>query len=86
MNRRARLQLRLQETVEYLSIAAIVYYVAGLVGYVARGLKAEGVGVKPDVVVAIAVPVIAVVVIFVARQLRRRILAAHRDLDPPRRA
>ena len=38
MNRRARLQLRLQETVELLSIAAIVYYLAGLVGYIAKGL------------------------------------------------
>ena len=37
MNRRARLQLRLQQTVEGLSVAAIVYYMAGLVGYVGQG-------------------------------------------------
>ena len=41
MNRRARLQLRLQETVELLSIAAIVYYLAGLVNYIAKGLDAS---------------------------------------------
>ena len=74
MNRRARLQLRLQETVELLSIAAIVYYVAGLVNYLAKGLDAN----DPDAVVAIAIPVIALVVIAVAQILRRRILAAHR--------
>ena len=74
MNRRARLQLRLQETVELLSIAAIVYYVAGLVNYIAKGLDAS----DPDRVVAIAIPIIAVVVIAVAQILRRRILAAHR--------
>jgi uncharacterized membrane-anchored protein len=74
MNRRARLQLRLQETVELLSIAAIVYYVAGLVNYIAKGLDAS----DPDAVVAIAIPIIGVVVIAVAQILRRRILAAHR--------
>ena len=74
LNRRARLQLRLQETVELLSIAAIVYYLAGLVNYIAKGLDAS----NPDAVVAIAIPIIAVVVIAVAQVLRRRILAAHR--------
>jgi len=42
MNNRARLQLRLQQTVEGLSVAAIVYYLAGLVGYLAKGIKAGG--------------------------------------------
>jgi uncharacterized membrane-anchored protein len=74
LNRRARLQLRLQETVELLSIAAIVYYVAGLVNYIAKGLDAG----DPDRVVAVAIPIIAVVVIGVAQLLRHRILAAHR--------
>ena len=41
MNRRAQQQLKLQETVEGLSIAAVTYYVVGLVGYVAKGFKAE---------------------------------------------
>ena len=74
LNRRARLQLRLQETVELLSIAAIVYYLAGLVNYIAKGLDAS----DPDAVVAIAIPIIAVVVIGVSQILRHRILAAHR--------
>ena len=33
MDRRARLQLRLQQTVEGLSVAAVSYYVVGLVAY-----------------------------------------------------
>ncbi|TIV89776.1 MAG: DUF3422 domain-containing protein, partial [Mesorhizobium sp.] len=37
MNNRARLQLRLQQTVEGLSVAAVSYYVVGLIGYVAKG-------------------------------------------------
>ena len=36
MNRRARLQLRLQQTVEGLSIAAVTYYVVSLVAYAAK--------------------------------------------------
>ena len=42
MNRRARLQLRLQQTVEGLSIAAITYYGVGLVGYLAKGAEGRG--------------------------------------------
>ena len=42
MNRRQQLQLRLQATVEGLSVAAITYYIVGLVGYAAKGLKEGG--------------------------------------------
>lgn len=59
MNRRARLQLRLQQTVEGLSVAAIVYYAAGLVGYVAKAVKAGGLKLEPDLVVGLAIPVLA---------------------------
>ena len=40
MNRRTKLQLRLQQTVEGLSVAAITYYIVGLTGYAAKGLNA----------------------------------------------
>ena len=33
MNKRSQLQLRPQETVEGLSVAAITYYTVGLIGY-----------------------------------------------------
>lgn len=73
MNRRAQLQLRLQETVEGLSVAAITYYIVGLVGYLAKGLKAAGARVDPDVAAAIAIPLVAVAVAFGVRKIRRRI-------------
>lgn len=73
MNRRARLQLRLQQTVEGLSIAAIVYYVAGLLGYVGKGLKAGGLALDIDLVVGLAVPVVAALAILAVRRARRRI-------------
>src|SRR5215469_9956886 len=58
MNRRARLQLRLQQTVEFFSIAAITYYGAGLVGDVAHGAAVLGFTVDEPLAVAISVPVI----------------------------
>jgi uncharacterized membrane-anchored protein len=72
MDRRAKLQLRLQQTVEGLSVAAIVYYLAGLVGYVAKGVKASGWRFEPDLVVGIAVPALAIVAFFTVRRARRR--------------
>jgi len=75
MDRRARLQLRLQQTVEGLSVAAITYYVVGLVGYVAKGAKAAHVPVEPDVAVAVAIPVVAVTVWFLIHRVRRHFSA-----------
>lgn len=68
MNRRAALQLRLQETVEGLSVAAITYYIVGLIGYVAKGVHSAGVGIHPDLAVALSVPF---VVAFTALGVRR---------------
>jgi uncharacterized membrane-anchored protein len=76
MNRRQEAQLLLQSAVEGLSVAAITYYGAGLVGYLAKGGKAAGWPVAPDVVVAAAVPLIALAVWWGVRQLHARILAS----------
>jgi uncharacterized membrane-anchored protein len=78
MNRRARLQRRLQETGEGLSIAAITYYVAGLVGYVAKGLKASGVPIDADLTEGLAISVVAVLVALVVRYMRRSVTKAAR--------
>ena len=79
MDRRARLQLRLQQTVEGLSVAAIVYYVAGLAGYGAKALKAAGLPIQPDLVVGIVVPVAALVVMLAVRRIHRRIAHDERE-------
>ena len=73
MDRRARLQLRLQETVEGLSVAAITYYGAGLVGYIARGVNAIGFPVDHEIAVALAIPVMAVLVALALKRVRRKI-------------
>lgn len=71
MNRRARIQLRLQETVELLSIAAVTYYGVGLVGYAFKGLKALGIGVNPEVAMAVSIPIVAFLVARVVRNVRK---------------
>ena len=73
MNRRARLQLRLQQTVEGLSVAAITYYLASLVGYLAKGAKAAGLPVDPDLAGAASIPLLALAVWFGLRQLHRHL-------------
>ena len=75
MNRRARLQLRLQETVEGLSVVAITYYGSQLVSYLAKGGKPYLGPVSPDVVTAISIPVIAGLVALGLRRMRRSLAA-----------
>lgn len=83
MDRRAKLQLRLQQTVEGLSVAAIVYYVAGLVGYGAKALKAAGVHIDPDLTVGLVIPVVAVLVMLALRRAHHRIAHGERDTPHP---
>lgn len=72
MNRRAKLQLRLQETVEGLSIAAITYYIVGLVSYMAAGLKELGLlPMDKSVVTMLSIPFVLALVAFGVRRLRK---------------
>lgn len=72
MDRRAKAQLRLQQAVEGLSVAAIVYYAAGLVGYLSKGLQSAGIGLEPDMLVGGSVPLLFVAVVIATRRARRR--------------
>jgi uncharacterized membrane-anchored protein len=58
MDKRAKLQLRLQGTVEGLSIAAISYYIVGLVGYLAKALKEMGASINIDLFVGASIPIV----------------------------
>jgi uncharacterized membrane-anchored protein len=75
MNRRARLQLRLQQTVEGLSIAAITYYVVGLVGYMLKGARAGGTAVDADLYTGISVPLVALLAALGVRLARKHYTA-----------
>jgi uncharacterized membrane-anchored protein len=61
MNRRAELQLRLQRTVEGLSVVAISYYAVSLTGYLLYPLTEVLDVSKGMVTAAVTVPVVALV-------------------------
>ncbi len=70
MSNRVRLQLRLQETVEGLSIVAITYYASQLVNYLAKGVK-DALPLSPEAITAASIPAIALLVHLAAKRTRR---------------
>jgi uncharacterized membrane-anchored protein len=73
LNARAAQQLRLQQAVEGLSVAAISYYLIGLISYAAKGLKAFGWSLNPDIVAGILLPLIGISVWLGLRKLHTKI-------------
>ena len=78
MNRRGDLQLKLQSTVEGLSVAAITYYIVGLVSYLAKGAQKLGWGFSPESTAAVAIPLVAASVWWSLRRLHRRMFGEAR--------
>ncbi len=72
MNERTKLQLRLQSTVEGLSVAAIGYYVVSLFGYLAKGAHDGGLQVEPSLATALFVPVAVGLVWMITHRIRQR--------------
>lgn len=73
MTRRQALQLRLQSTVEGLSVVAITYYGASLVSLLAKGIAKLGWPVGPELSGAISVPVIAVGAWLLVRRVHHKL-------------
>ena len=80
MDQRARLQLRLQETVESLSVLVLTYYAVSLLAYVAKGGKEAGLSIHPEIIAAIAAPVVAITFLLISKRRRRRIIAMGKSL------
>ena len=74
--KRAKLQLHLQQAVEGLSVAAISYYVVGLISHLAQGIRAAGAEVNPDIVTLVAIPIVAVLAALGVRHIRRGVKRA----------
>ena len=79
MNRRARLQLRLQETVEGLSVVILSYYCVSLVGYAFKGLGEAGIVPNAGIATALSIPVVIAGVAIGIRRGRGRILRDNAD-------
>lgn len=73
MNRRQGLQLQLQATVEGLSVAAITYYIVGLVSYLAKGAQKVGWPFSADGTAAVAIPIVAFTVWWGLRRLHAKV-------------
>ena len=86
MGNRVQLQLRLQQTVEGLSVAAIAYYVVSLFHLLVSGVKSSNRAVDPELLTALAVIPIVCVVALAVRRIRRRHQDGHGPTLEPRPA
>jgi len=73
MNQRTHMQLRLQQTVEGLSVLAISYYTIGILGYIAKPLAHRFPNVDGSIALGIAAPVVVATAWFLMRRLRNRV-------------
>ncbi len=77
LTRGQELQLRLQSTVEGLSIAAISYYVISLMLYGAKALKTAGVPIHPEMAAGASVPVVLWAVWRTTKRIHEKLHADH---------
>ena len=77
LTRGQALQLRLQTTVESLSIAAISYYVVSLILYGTKAMKAAGVPIQPEVAAGVSIPLVLWAVWRATRHIHRKIHLTH---------
>ncbi len=82
MNRRSELQLRLQQTVEGLSVVAIGYYLLSLIGIGVSGLKAWGLELDPYLVKGVSLPIVLGVVYIGVRSIRHHVTKQDVEHDP----
>ncbi len=75
LNQRQDLQLKLQATVEGLSVAASTDYIVGLVSYLAKAAQGLGWPLSAESTAAIAIPVVAGSVWWSIRRLHRSMFA-----------
>lgn len=79
MNQRQAMQLKLQSTVEGLSVAAITYYIVGLISYAAKAGHALGWPFSAESSAAAAIPFVALTVWSLMRRRHRELGAALSD-------
>ncbi len=72
MDRRSRIQLMMQHTVEGLSVAAISYYSIGLVKYLIEAVDLSLLPVEKSQLIGLSVPIIIGTVWFFTRRVHRR--------------
>ena len=76
LTRGQELQLRLQSTVEGLSIAAISYYVISLILYGGKAAKAAGAPINPEMLAGALIPLVLALIWWGTRQIHKKIYAS----------
>jgi uncharacterized membrane-anchored protein len=72
MGDRMHLQLRLQQTVEGLSVAAITYYISSVLNHIFEGAEKAGLEIDPTIATAIVIPFVAAFVWWTVWRIRRK--------------
>ena len=83
MNRRSHLQLRLQQTVEGLSVVAIGYYILALMGYAFSASKAMGLPINKEIATGIALPIVLGAVYFSMHRIRKHLTKQSKKAGDP---
>lgn len=82
LDRRARLQSRLQRTLEVISIVALTYYLAVLLMTILKAIKAAGVDLDIELIAGAAIPLLLGVIWLALRWARRTVIRRHEhELD-----
>ncbi len=71
MNLRAKMQLRMQQMVEGISMVAITYYAASIVGKFAEALHAYGIKINPELVEGVSIPFILIIIALNTQRIHR---------------
>lgn len=79
MDRRSKIQLMMQHTVEGLSVAAISYYSVGLIKLILEALYDAGVEFDKNLAVGISVPVVIAGVWLATRKIHKHFLALAKE-------
>lgn len=74
MDSRAKMQLRLQETVEGLSIVAITSYVVSLIGTITKAINStELANLNTNIVTGFSIPIVLIIVALAVRRIHKKI-------------
>jgi len=74
MDLRAKMQLRLQETVEGLSIVAITSYIVSLIGLISKAANtSEYIDINPALATGVSIPVVLLIVAIAVRRIHKKI-------------
>jgi len=68
---RAKMQLRMQQMVEGISMVAITYYAASIIGKITEALHVLGLKVNPELIEGVSIPFIFIIIYFSTQRIHK---------------